>query len=286
MVKFTRFKDKLRYLFWFHFKVWCLPVGQTGPKLEKRHFAVNPGSWGGDSTVLKSHLRPVKRSLDTGPPTSGVQQRIKRAKVFTWDHRKGTLIGLWPSFEGRVNQSQSWLVVNLDRPRFGTCVPSIRFSLSWLILFCLFWWILSTTRCPLPVGMEIRAPQPRTGKGAGMLREWHLHPRLFAATAPSGQALLASPQLRKRRTYKFEQMLWMHIWTCCFHGTHLVLWDFEHHHILIVVAAGMQLLLRCYRHYFFAGGNVDIILKMWKVYIHTDYSITVPHSTFLKKNMK
>lgn len=119
------------------------------------------GGW--DRTVLKSHLRPLKRSLDSRPPTSGVWQSLQRAKVFTWSHHKGTRIGLWPSFEGRVNQSQSRLVVNLD----GKFVPSINDSLSCSFLF--WWLVLSTTRCPLTVGMEIRARQPRTGKREGML---------------------------------------------------------------------------------------------------------------------
>lgn len=86
------------------------------------------GGW--DRTVLKSHLRPLKRSLDSRPPTSGVWQSLQRAKVFTWSHHKGTRIGLWPSFEGRVNQSQSRLVVNLDRLWFRKFVPSINDSLS------------------------------------------------------------------------------------------------------------------------------------------------------------
>lgn len=56
--------------------------------------------------VLKSHLRPLKRSLDMRSATSGVRQKMCRAKVLTQDDHKGILIGPWPSFEGKISQSQ------------------------------------------------------------------------------------------------------------------------------------------------------------------------------------
>lgn len=40
------------------------------------------------------------------PPTSGVQQRLQRAKVLTQDDYKGILIGPQPCFEGMISQSQ------------------------------------------------------------------------------------------------------------------------------------------------------------------------------------
>lgn len=58
------------------------------------------------AAVLKSHLRPLKRSLDMRPPTSGVRRRGWRAKVLTQDNHKGILIGHWSSFEGNISQSQ------------------------------------------------------------------------------------------------------------------------------------------------------------------------------------
>lgn len=62
------------------------------------------GGWG--RAVLKSHLRTLKRSLDTRAPPPGVRQRLRSAKVLTQDHHKGALIGPRPSFEGRVSPSR------------------------------------------------------------------------------------------------------------------------------------------------------------------------------------
>lgn len=58
------------------------------------------------AAVLKSHLRPLKRSLDMRLPTSGVQQEIWRAKVLTQDDHKGIVIRPRASFEGKISQSQ------------------------------------------------------------------------------------------------------------------------------------------------------------------------------------
>lgn len=81
---------------------------------------------GGDRTVLKSHLRPLKRSLDTGPLTSGVRKRIQCAKVLTRAHHKGTIIGPWPSFEGLETQSQTWFGGKCRQTWCGKCEPSIK----------------------------------------------------------------------------------------------------------------------------------------------------------------
>lgn len=57
---------------------------------------------GVSAEVLKSHLKLLKQSLCTRPPTSGVQRRIGRAGVLTQHRHKGIFIEPKPNFEDKI----------------------------------------------------------------------------------------------------------------------------------------------------------------------------------------